>query len=227
MRHSPNTAPATAIRPIATKRPIGPSSAIATHPAIGPAPPPPWPLKDGPGRFSYETNYLIDADHGIIVDVEATPARLSQEIIAIKTMLERSAKRHDFQPDRIAADGSYGTGPFLAWSLKRNVTPHIPVLDRKHQTNGKYDISHFQYDAERYSFTCLEGHEMLLRRIKKADRIKSYFASKETCDACPIRKACTDAPFRTVTRHMDEDARQTVRDLKHIWQYNESRRRRK
>jgi len=70
-----------------------------------------WSLKDGPGRFSYETNYLVDTDHGIIMDVEATPARLSQEIIAAKTMMERSAERHDFHPDRIAADGSYGTGP--------------------------------------------------------------------------------------------------------------------
>jgi len=34
-----------------------------------------WSLKDSPGRFSYETNYLIDTDHGIIMDVEATPAR--------------------------------------------------------------------------------------------------------------------------------------------------------
>ncbi|MEP3297045.1 MAG: transposase [Pseudoruegeria sp.] len=84
-----------------------------------------WSLKDGPGRFSYETNYMIDTGHGIIVDVEATPARLSQEIVAAKNMLERSAKRHEFQPDRIAADGSYGTGPFLAWLLKREVTPHI------------------------------------------------------------------------------------------------------
>lgn len=73
-----------------------------------------WSLKDGSGRFRYETNYLIDTDHGIIVDVEAIPARLSQEFIATKTMLERSAKRHDFRPDRIAADRSYGTGPFLA-----------------------------------------------------------------------------------------------------------------
>lgn len=186
-----------------------------------------WSLKDGPGRFSYETNYLIDTDHGIIMDVEATPARLSQEIIATKTMLERSAKRHDFQPDRIAADGSYGTGPFLAWLLKRDVTPHIPVLDRKHQTRGKYDISHFQYDANRDSYTCLEGHEMPLRRIKEDARVKGYYASKETCGACPIRKACTDAPFRTVTRHMDEEARQTVRDLKHTSAYEESRRRRK
>lgn len=96
-----------------------------------------WSLKDGLGRFSYETNYLIDTDHGIIIDVEATPARLSQEIVATKTLLERSAKRHDFQPDRIAADGSYGTGPFLAWLLKRDVTPHIPVAGSQTSNQGQ------------------------------------------------------------------------------------------
>ncbi|MEL6694192.1 MAG: IS1182 family transposase, partial [Pseudomonadota bacterium] len=186
-----------------------------------------WSLKDGPGRFSYETNYLVDTDHGIIVDVEATPARLSQEIVAAKAMLDRSRDRHDFRPDRVAADGSYGTGPFLAWLLKREVTPHVPVLDRQHQTKGKYDISHFQYDSERDSYTCLEGHEMPLRRVRKDDRIKSYFAGKDTCSLCPIKKACTDAPFRTVTRHMDEEARQTVRNLRDTAAYDESRRRRK
>ena len=186
-----------------------------------------WSLKDGPGRFSYETNYLVDTDHGIIVDVEATPARLSQEIVAAKKMLDRSRDRHDFYPDRVAADGSYGTGPFLAWLLKREITPHVPLLDRKHQTKGKYDLSHFQYNPERDSYTCLEGHEMPLRRIKQADRIKSYFAGKDTCGSCPIKNACTDAPFRTVTRHMDEEARQAVRDLRDTAAYDESRRRRK
>lgn len=155
------------------------------------------------------------------------PARLSQEIVAAKSMLDRSPTRHDFHPDRVAADGSYGTGPFLAWLLKREVTPHVPVLDRQHQTKGKYDLSHFRYDPERDSYTCLEGHEMPLRRIKQTDRIKSYFAGKDTCGACPIKRICTDAPFRAVTRHMDEEARQAVRDLRDTAAYDESRRRRK
>ncbi|MFT7134863.1 MAG: hypothetical protein ACI80I_000854 [Akkermansiaceae bacterium] len=62
-------------------------------------------MKDGPDRFNFGTNYMIDTDHGIIANVEATPARLSQEIVAAKKILERSAKRHECQPDRIAADG--------------------------------------------------------------------------------------------------------------------------
>lgn len=104
-----------------------------------------WSNKDGRGRFSYETNYLIDTDHDIIMDVEATPARLSQEIVA--------AKRHAFRPDVLAADKSYGTGRFLAWLLNREIAPHVPVLDRQHQTDGKYDLSYFVYDADRDSFT--------------------------------------------------------------------------
>ncbi|MEL7226261.1 MAG: transposase, partial [Cyanobacteria bacterium J06576_12] len=66
-----------------------------------------------------------------------------------------------------------------------------------------------------------------LRRIRTEDRIKSYFAGKETCGTCPIKKACTDAPFRTVTRHMDEEARQIVREMRGTTAYDESRRRRK
>jgi len=53
----------------------------ATDPAAA------WSNKHGPGRFGYETNYLVDTAYGVIVDVEATPARLSQEIVAAKAML--------------------------------------------------------------------------------------------------------------------------------------------
>ncbi len=41
-----------------------------------------WNTKEGRGKFGYFTNYLIDNRHAVIVDVEATPARLSQEIVA-------------------------------------------------------------------------------------------------------------------------------------------------
>jgi hypothetical protein len=40
--------------------------------------------------FAYGTNYLIDLQRAIIVDVEATPARWSAEVAATKTMLEQT-----------------------------------------------------------------------------------------------------------------------------------------
>ena len=101
-----------------------------------------WSTKDGPGRFSYETNYLVDDQNAIIVDVEATPARLSQEIVAAKAMLERSRDRVGFAPASLAADKSYGTAPFLAWLLERNVTPFVPVCGSRadhdfHASSGR------------------------------------------------------------------------------------------
>ncbi len=77
----------------------------------------------------------------------ATPARLRQEIVASKEMLDRKAA--GFDPNSVAADKSYGTGPFLSWLIDREITSYIPVLDRKGQTDWKLIRDDFAYDAER------------------------------------------------------------------------------
>ena len=41
-------------------------------------------------QFGYGLNYLIDVEHAVIVDVEATPARTYDEVASTKTMLERT-----------------------------------------------------------------------------------------------------------------------------------------
>ena len=184
-----------------------------------------WSLKDGPGRFSYEVNYLADDLHAIIVDVAATPARLSQEIVAAKEMLER--RTAGFYPNSIAADKSYGTGPFLSWLLEREVTPYIPVLDRKAQTFGKLTRDAFVYCADKDVYVCPEGHTLNLARIDTKTRVKRYTARKSTCGNCSLRGKCTDAPFRTIVRLMDEEARQTARDLVDTEAYQTARARRK
>ena len=50
------------------------------------------------------TNYLIDTDHGVIVDVEATRAIRKAEVGASRTMLERTEKRFGLRPDYVAAN---------------------------------------------------------------------------------------------------------------------------
>jgi len=64
-------------------------------------------------QFGYGLNYLIDIENAVIVDVEATPARTYDEVAATKTMIERTERRFDLKPDRLAADTAYGTGKFL------------------------------------------------------------------------------------------------------------------
>jgi hypothetical protein len=47
----------------------------------------------GHAFFGYANNYLIDTEHGVIVDVEATRAIRQAEVGAARTMLERTETR--------------------------------------------------------------------------------------------------------------------------------------
>jgi len=63
-------------------------------------------------------NYLIDTDHAIIVDVEATTAIRQAETTAAKRMVERSITRFDLYPERLIGDTAYGTAEMLNWLVK-------------------------------------------------------------------------------------------------------------
>jgi transposase len=64
----------------------------------------------GPAFFAYADNYLIDVKFGVIIDVEASRAIRQAEVGAAKTMIERTEKRFDLKPERLAADTAYGSG---------------------------------------------------------------------------------------------------------------------
>ena len=50
------------------------------------------------GIYAYSTNYLVDTDHGIIVDVEPSTANIAQEVETTKTMIERVEARFGITP---------------------------------------------------------------------------------------------------------------------------------
>jgi hypothetical protein len=54
--------------------------------------------------FAFATNYLIDLDHAVIVDVEASRAIRQAEVGAARTMIERAQDRFGLYPARLAAD---------------------------------------------------------------------------------------------------------------------------
>ena len=202
------------------KKPKGPKYISETDPQAA------WSLKDGPGRFSYETNYLVDDLNGVIVDMEATPARLSQEIVVTKKMLERS-KEYGFTPISRAADKSYGTSPLLAWLEDREIIQYIPVLDRTKQTDGKLTREAFKRDIERDVFICPQGHELKLRADSPERRLKRYQGNAKICGACPIKANCTDAPSRNLSVSTDEPLREQLRVLAGTASYKRARRKRK
>ena len=62
----------------------------------------------------------------VIVDVEATPTRISIEVDAVETMLDRVEARFDLKPERITADIAYGTGDLLGEIVARNSRRRSP-----------------------------------------------------------------------------------------------------
>lgn len=64
--------------------------------------------------FAYSTNYMIDLNHAVIVDVEATTSIRQAEVTAQRTMIERTQKRFGLWPERLAADAGYGDTDNLA-----------------------------------------------------------------------------------------------------------------
>ncbi len=67
-----------------------------------------------PARMGYYNNYLVDNHSCIVVGVQATGARLSEESRAAEDMNARFAQWRGSNPQSIAADASYGNGQFFA-----------------------------------------------------------------------------------------------------------------
>ena len=77
-------------------------------------PDPTYATKGGaPARLTYNENYLVDNQSCVIVGVQATAARLSQETVAAQDMITRFSQWQRQKPASVAADATYGTGEFF------------------------------------------------------------------------------------------------------------------
>ena len=136
-----------------------------------------WAAKGGPAKFAYYDNYLIDNAHGVIVGVEATPARFSEEVRAARAMLERAESAFGLRPRTLGADKAYGSGAFLAWLQAQGIEPHIPVIDRRNQTQGRFSRDRFTYDGEADATICPAGETLGHVGIDAQSQANVYRAS--------------------------------------------------
>lgn len=149
--------------------------------------------------FAYATNYLIDLDHAIIVDVEPSTAVRQAEVTAARTMIERAREHHDLWPARLAADTAYGSAEMLDWLVHdQGIEPHIPVIDKSERIDGTFSRADFAYDHAADLYRCPGGKELKQhRRPFRADHPDTppdntyrYRASKMDCDACALKSRC-------------------------------------
>lgn len=81
--------------------------------------------------FAYSTNYLVDQDNAIIVDVEATAPIRQTEVGVVQDMIVRTRDRFNLHPDKLVADTAYGSAKMLGWLVEEEgIEPYIPVIDK-------------------------------------------------------------------------------------------------
>jgi len=124
---------------------------------------------------------LINIQYAVIVDVEATPARTYDEVVAAKRMIDRTEERMGLKPQHLAADTAYGTGKFLAWIMGKQITPHITVKEKSERNDGTLSRGDFKFDKVRNVYICPAGK--LLRTTGRilSDNTLRYRAS--TCQS--------------------------------------------
>jgi hypothetical protein len=180
--------------------------------------------RGGPAYFAYSTNYLIDTDNGVILDVEATRSIRQAEVGSVRTMIDRVRDSFDLLPERLIADTAYGTGAMLDWlDQRRGIAPHIPVVDKSGRRDGTFERADFTYEAEADVYTCPNGKELkqsrrafAKSREKKPDEdgMLRYRASKADCDTCTLKtRCCPKATARKILRSIFEPSRDRARAI--------------
>lgn len=187
----------------------------------------------GPAFFAYSTNYLIDVAHGVILDVEATPANRTAEVESTKRMVERVEANFDLTPERLIGDTAYGTAPMLAWMVdEKAIEPHVPVWDKTERKDGTFSRSDFQWNGEANEYRCPVDKALRCDRrpfktprsgITKAGTV-IYRASQRDCDTCTKKaQCCPNTPMRKIARSIHESARDVAREIAKTPEYQQSR----
>ncbi len=191
----------------------------------------------GPAFYAYSTNYLIDLNAGIIVDVEATPALRTQEVDSTRTMIDRVEERFNLKPERLVGDTAYGVAPMLEWMVNdKGIAPHVPVWDKTERADGTLSRSDFQWHEETNEYRCPQGHALRSdwrpfknprSRITQANTI-IYKLKQRDCAACPMKaQCCPNTAFRKIARSLFEPARDVARAIARTDAYMQSRKDRK
>jgi transposase len=171
---------------------------------------------------------LVDNPSCVIVGVQATAARLSQETVAAQVMLTRLAQWQGRTPESVAADTTYGNGEFLQWLAEREITAYMRTRESAKRKNSPfYGPERFTYPPESNSYRCPAGEQLNYVGLNVRNRAHAYIGSAKRCGACSQKTRCTSGRYKYLAIHMDELAGQRARELANPPEFGNAQRQRK
>jgi transposase len=155
---------------------------------------------------AYNVQTAVDAEHALIVAHAITLNAGDGD--CLEPMAEAARKALDStEPMNILADRGYSNGEQASRCEEAGLVPHVPS---RRGINNKgdgsmLDRSAFLYQPETDSFLCPQGKQLNRKQLSRKDHAIYYQAEANDCGSCAMKSRCTQAPQRSVTRHLYDD----------------------
>jgi transposase len=194
------------------QRPPSGSYRRTTDFRVSPTDPDATPMQTRNGTaLGYHDHYVVDGGkHRIILAALVTPADV-MENVPLRDLLWRVRFRRKLHPRQVTGDTTYGTVENIVAVEDEGIRAYLPLPDMSHRTPF-YGQDAFVYDAERDEYRCPEGHPLPRNRAKPTEGVVVYRADPATCNACPLKAACTASDRgRTLQRSVYAEYLEKVR----------------
>ncbi|HYY45274.1 MAG TPA: IS1182 family transposase [Actinomycetota bacterium] len=154
--------------------------------------------------LGYHDHYVVDGGKDrIILYALVTPADV-MENTPMLDLLWRVRFRWHLHPKRAVGDTTYGTAENIRGVEDAGIRAYVPLPDW--DRTPFYGPSRFTYDPESDEYRCPEGEPLRRLTAKYTEGVTVYRADAATCNACPVKAACTASEHgRMIHRSFDAE----------------------
>jgi transposase len=209
------------------KRPPSGSYRRTTDFRVSPTDPDAAPMQTRNGTaLGYLDHYVVDGGtHRVVLAALVTPADV-MENVPMRDLLWRVRFRRKLRPRQVTGDTTYGTTENIVAIEGAGIRAYVPLPDFDARTPF-FGKGEFAYGAERDEYRCPQGHPLRRLKTKYTEQEVVYRAAAATCNACPVKAACTASDRgRSVHRSFFADYLDKVRGYHATEAYKKAMRKR-
>jgi transposase len=178
-------------------------------------------------KLGYQAHYVVDGGKArVILNILVTPSEVTENRPMLD-LLWSTAFRWHIRPRRVTGDAKYGTRQNVTAFEKAGIRAYVAIPNFDFRDTGFFGAGHFRYDPEKDVYVCPADEHLHRHARTSGDRGSRYRVKPETCNACELKKRCTDSENgRTIYRRPDEDYYQRVRVYRGSFPYEKALRKR-
>jgi transposase len=152
----------------------------------------------------YNGQIAVDAKHKLIAAAEVVNE--ATDLGQLAPMAAAAKEALGVEQLKAVADGGYYDHGQIAACAEIGVESYVPRPKKgSAEAGGRFGKEQFSYDAAADTYRC-PGDQTLSREVEWLKRGEPHiaYANAEACRSCPLKEQCTTAPYRRITRWVDE-----------------------